>query len=150
MRSQRIISEIRNFKRDKTIKNAYIHFNETNINNIDVLIVGNNDTPYECGYFWFVFTYPVDYPTCPINVVFKTTNNGTIRFNPNLYANGKVCLSLINTWGHDDWSPANNLSSVIISIQSLVLHDCPINNEPSLETLSQKSIKEYNSIIRYH
>ena len=24
--------------------------------------------------------------------------SGTVRFNPNLYQNGKVCLSLLGTW----------------------------------------------------
>jgi len=27
-----------------------------------------------------------------------TTGNGAIRFNPNLYNWGKVCLSLLGTW----------------------------------------------------
>ena len=27
-----------------------------------------------------------------------TTGAGTIRFNPNLYSNGTVCLSLLGTW----------------------------------------------------
>jgi hypothetical protein len=34
----------------------------------------------------------------PPQVSFKTTGGGSIRFNPNLYAEGKVCLSLLGTW----------------------------------------------------
>lgn len=38
----------------------------------------------------------------------STTGGGKIRFNPNLYACGKVCLSLLGTWrGHasENWDP---------------------------------------------
>ena len=28
----------------------------------------------------------------------RTTGGGTVRFNPNLYNSGKVCLSLLGTW----------------------------------------------------
>ena len=27
-----------------------------------------------------------------------TTGKNTVRFNPNLYNDGKVCLSILNTW----------------------------------------------------
>lgn len=40
---------------------------------------------------------PSDYPdTCP-TVNFLTTGGGQVRFNPNLYNCGKVCLSLLGT-----------------------------------------------------
>lgn len=32
----------------------------------------------------------------------STTGHGKVRFNPNLYNCGKVCLSLLGTWG-DNW-----------------------------------------------
>jgi ubiquitin-protein ligase len=42
-------------------------------------------------------------------VTLATTGNGTVRFNPNLYANGKVCLSLLGTWKgnteSENWNP---------------------------------------------
>ena len=49
-----------------------------------------------------------------------TTGGGTVRFNPNLYANGKVCLSILGTWSGPGWSPVQSLASVLISIQSLM------------------------------
>ena len=30
------------------------------------------------------------------------TNDGNTRFHPNLYRNGKVCLSVLNTWRGKD------------------------------------------------
>ncbi len=146
MNVKRILNEIRNFNNDKSIKNAFILPDENNVRHIDVLIIGNKDTPYECGYFWFTFNFPELYPSSPPKVQFKTTNSAQIRFNPNLYKCGKVCLSVINTWGSNDWSPANSLSSIILSIQSLVLHDKPLVNEPGHEKQSKTNIEIYNRI----
>jgi hypothetical protein len=42
----------------------------------------------------------------------ETTGGGVARFNPNLYADGKVCLSLLGTWhGGDEsekWQPGTS------------------------------------------
>ena len=71
-----------------------------------------------------------------------------IRFNPNLYINGKVCLSLINTWNGPKWTSCNTLSSVLLSIQGLVFNEFPLVNEPGFETI--KEIHHiYNNVIEY-
>lgn len=38
-------------------------------------------------------------------VQFLTTGGGRVRFNPNLYDCGKVCLSLLGTWSGPSWEP---------------------------------------------
>ncbi|VDQ10554.1 unnamed protein product [Trichobilharzia regenti] len=41
-------------------------------------------------------------------VEFRTTAKNTFRFNPNLYEDGKVCLSILNTWhgsAEERWNP---------------------------------------------
>ena len=40
----------------------------------------------------------------PPLVQLATTAGGTVRFNANLYADGKVCLSLLGTWHGNDES----------------------------------------------
>lgn len=61
-----------------------------------------------------------------------TTKNWKYRLNPNLYANGKVCLSLLGTWSGPGWVPGKStLLQVLISIQSMILWAEPITNEPS-------------------
>lgn len=55
-----------------------------------------------------------------------------MRFNPNLYKNGKVCLSILGTWTGPAWSPALTLEKVFVSIQSL-LSEQPYTNEPGYE-----------------
>jgi ubiquitin-protein ligase len=45
-------------------------------------------------------------------------HSGGLRINPNLYENGKVCLSLLNTWqgkGSEVWHPS---SSTILQVSA--------------------------------
>lgn len=63
-----------------------------------VLITGPADTPYANGCFEFDVYFPPDYPNSPMMINLETTGRHTVRFNPNLYNDGKVCLSVLNTW----------------------------------------------------
>ena len=73
------------------------------------LITGPTGSPYAYGCFQFDCLFPQNYPAIPPLVKFCTTGGGTVRFNPNLYADGKVCLSLLGTWHGGDqsekWDP---------------------------------------------
>ena len=82
-----------------------------------------------------------------------------VRFNPNLYASGKVCLSLLGTWGGEkgeSWNPhVSTLLQVIISIQSLILVENPYFNEPGYERNmyseeKQLANKKYNETIQLY
>lgn len=72
-----------------------------------------------------------------LSFAFCFVSPGSVRFNPNLYNCGKVCLSLLGTWGgdaHESWNPATStLLQLAVSIQSLVLVPEPYFNEPGYE-----------------
>ncbi|RKO84236.1 ubiquitin-conjugating enzyme/RWD-like protein [Blyttiomyces helicus] len=76
----------------------HIWYDETNIKHVHALIVGPPNTPYSLGFFDFVINFGDDYPTTAPKALALTTSNGRVRFNPNIYANGKVCLSILGTW----------------------------------------------------
>ena len=79
-------------------------------------------TPYAGGMFCFDGYVPPDYPSVPPQFTLLTTGGGSVRFGPNLYADGKVCLSLLGTWPGPKWNPKlSNLLQVLISIQGLIL-----------------------------
>ncbi|KAH7966603.1 hypothetical protein HPB49_017999 [Dermacentor silvarum] len=99
------------------------------VTRIHALIVGPSGTPYEGGFFQFYMKCPPDYPISPPRVRIMTTDAGRVRFNPNLYACGKVCLSILGTWTGPPWSPAQSIESVLISVQSLMTEK-PYYNEP--------------------
>ena len=49
-----------------------------------------SETPYTGGVFEFDIYFPIGYPKSPPKVKFRTTGAGSVRFNPNLYNEGKV------------------------------------------------------------
>ncbi|KAK4473155.1 hypothetical protein MN116_004337, partial [Schistosoma mekongi] len=104
---------------------------------LKVLITGPPDTPYANGCFEFDIYTPPDYPMQPPLVEFCTTAKNTFRFNPNLYEDGKVCLSILNTWHgstEERWNPqTSSLLQVLVSIQSLIFVSEPYFNEPGFE-----------------
>lgn len=66
--------------------------------NMDVMraaITGADGTPYCNGFFSFDIKVPPAYPAAPPQVVIITRGEGAVRFNPNLYANGKAS----HPWG---------------------------------------------------
>jgi baculoviral IAP repeat-containing protein 6 len=91
----------------------------------------NDDCPYFAGSFLFHIKVPSRYPQMPPSVVLVTTGDGTVRFNPNLYNCGKVCLSLLGTWSGEPWNPKeSNLTQVLKSILYLIFVEEPYYNEP--------------------
>jgi len=102
------------------------------ITHIRALIIGPEGTPYEGGFFHFEMRFPHDYPWRPPKVNLETTDGGTVRFNPNLYANGKVCLSILGTWSGPSWTEIQTILSTLLSIQSL-MNEKPYHNEPGHE-----------------
>lgn len=68
------------------------------LDKVRALITGPEGTPYESGCFFFDVFFPPQYPNAPPLMELETTGGGVARFNPNLYADGKVCLSLLGTW----------------------------------------------------
>lgn len=99
-----------------------VRVDETRPDVIKALIIGPEGTPYANGCFTFDIFLPATYPNSPPLVQFTTTGRGTVRFNPNLYDMGKVCLSLLGTWQGPGWVPQEStLLQVLLSIQSLIL-----------------------------
>lgn len=128
----------------------HIAADENDITKVHALVIGPRGTPYEGGFFYFLISFTPDYPIKPPKVRLMTTGAGRVRFNPNLYANGMVCLSILGTWQGPAWSPAQTLSSLLISIQSL-LNEEPYHNEPGYEKkeLCKGDSKRYNEIIQH-
>ncbi|CAZ79921.1 unnamed protein product [Tuber melanosporum] len=117
---------------------------ESDVRNVKATILGPPDTPYEFGFFEFALKFGRDYPTKAPTVTALTTNSGRCRFNPNIYAVGKVCLSILGTWRGDrgeEWSSAQGLESILISIQSLMSSN-PYENEPGFENANQPHDKD--------
>jgi ubiquitin-conjugating enzyme E2 Z len=117
------------------------------LQNATALIIGPEDTPYAGGFYLFEIQFSDNYPMQPPNVMFRT-GDGRVRFNPNLYEQGKVCLSILGTWSGPSWTSSCTLRTVLVSIQSL-LNAHPIQNEPGYEKEAGKRDELYSELIRY-
>ena len=142
----------------ESTNSIYVRVDKDNMDYMKVLIIGSEGTPYSNGAFQFDVFFDSQYPNAPPKVTLMTTGGGTTRFNPNLYANGKVCLSLLGTWrgqSTENWDPKiSTLLQVLISIQSIIMSDLVYYNEPSCEsemgTPSGEAKNEaYSNIVRY-
>ncbi|KAF7256808.1 hypothetical protein EG68_05829 [Paragonimus skrjabini miyazakii] len=136
---------------------VFVRTDENHVCMLKALITGPPDTPYENGCFEFDICLPIQYPTSPPMFRLKTTGNNTVRFNPNLYEDGTVCLSILNTWPgspEERWdSKTSSLLQVLVSIQSLILVSEPYFNEPGYECnygtpLGKHESQRYNAGVR--
>jgi ubiquitin-conjugating enzyme E2 O len=70
---------------------------ESRLDLLRALIVGPADTPYEFAPFVIDIRLPPGYPNLPPQAFFYSHTDGSGPINPNLYEDGKICLSLLNT-----------------------------------------------------
>lgn len=125
---------------------------ETHVGTGHAVIMGPHGTPYFGGAFCFSVGFPTNYPFMPPSFSYLTNDGVGTRFNPNLYTTGKVCLSLLNTWPGEPWSSTQSLKSVLLSIQSMVLVEYPLENEPAYytsRTVQKPLFDQYNRLITH-
>jgi ubiquitin-conjugating enzyme E2 O len=111
---------------------------ESRLDLLRVLIIGPLDTPYEFAPFIIDIKIPATYPREPPIAYFHSWTKGQGPVNPNLYENGKICLSLLGTWHADEkgenWNAARStILQVLVSILGLVLVKEPYFNEAGFE-----------------
>ena len=117
------------------------------------LIVGPSDTPYAHGCFIFDAYIPPQFPKVAPSVRMRNTGGATM--NANLYADGKVCLSILGTYigppaqSGEKWIPdKSTVFQVILSIQTLILNEDPYFNEPGYE--QNKNRPDYKKTSKQH
>jgi len=101
----------------------------------NAVIFGPGDTPFEDGTFKLLLTFDESYPNKPPTVKFLSR-----MFHPNVYANGELCLDILQ----NRWSPTYDVAAILTSIQSL-LHDPNPNSPANAEAaqLYRENMKEY-------
>lgn len=133
---------------------VFVRLDESNVTVWRAVITGPQDTPYANGCFTFSILFPQGYPSSPPSVELLTTGHGSVRFNPNLYECGTVCLSLLGTWSGapgESWLPGvSTVLQVLVSIQALILVPQPFYNEPGYESdfgAHAEESDEYNANV---
>jgi ubiquitin-protein ligase len=123
-------------------------FYEANPNNTmegRACVFGPPGTPYEGCPMFYKFTLPTTYPFDPPYVKFETYD-GVTRFHPNMYVEGKVCLSILHTWSGPKWASTMRISTVLLTLQSL-MDTAPMRHEPSYEIGKDDRVANYSYIV---
>ncbi|GAA5877972.1 hypothetical protein JCM3774_004770 [Rhodotorula dairenensis] len=113
----------------------WVRHDEERVDVLKCLLAGPEHSPYAGGLFEFDIFLPLRYPEVSPLCWLVTTGGNRVRFNPNLYAEGKVCLSLLGTWSgtpEEMWQPnKSTILQVLLSITSMILGtNYPFYNEP--------------------
>lgn len=151
MAKKRLIKDIVNIhKNPLTSEGIYYIHDDTNMTKGYAMIIGPKDTIYQYGYYLFEFIFPYDYPIRPPYVTFKTYDKkDKTRMHPNLYSNGKVCLSIINTWAGEKWTSCQSIRTILLTIIS-ILDENPLLNEPGyINDINDIRNIKYNKAITY-
>eukprot|EP01103_Thecamoeba_quadrilineata_P013877 TRINITY_DN3984_c0_g1_i3.p1 TRINITY_DN3984_c0_g1~~TRINITY_DN3984_c0_g1_i3.p1 ORF type:complete len:151 (-),score=26.93 TRINITY_DN3984_c0_g1_i3:26-478(-) len=104
------------------------------------VIFGPEDTPWEGGTFKLSLEFTEDYPNKPPKVRFISK-----MFHPNVYADGGICLDILQ----NQWSPIYDIAAVLTSIQSLLYDpnpNSPANSEAA--KLYQDHRREYYKRVK--
>ena len=141
MALKRLQKEVSEIQKDTPV-NCSAGPNNNDLFNWEATIIGPTETPYEGGIFKLKILFPADYPFKPPKITVETP-----IYHPNINANGGICLDILK----DQWSPALNITKVLLSICSLL--DEPNPDDPLMPEIAQlfKSNKaEFNRLAREH
>ena len=145
--TKRLIKDVREMiKNPLDDDGIYYKHDETNILEGYAYISGPSESQYVGGNYFFKLTFPSDYPHQPPKVEF-ITNDGVTRFHPNMYKNGKMCLSVLNTWRGDQWTGCQSIRTILLTIIS-IMDNFPLLHEPGF-TMKHRDVVLYNEIILY-
>lgn len=146
-----LMKEFKELQQEKWVNISMI---DDNIMKWDVaLIVLNTSSLYYGGYFKAQMSFPSNYPYSPPTFKF-------IRplLHPNVYKDGKLCISILHTPGEDAmsgelaserWSPAQRVETVLLSILSL-LDDAEVSSPANVDAgvLLRTNPEEYKRKVK--
>jgi len=128
---------------------------DSNIYEWQCILEGPANTDYEGGYFPAILSFPREYPNKPPVMRFTTPN----FWHPNVYRDGKVCISILHEAKLDEmnqqekmsekWRPILGVESVLVSVMSMLSEpnlESPANVDAAVEM--KKDNKAYRAKIR--
>ena len=119
-----------------------------------VCFTGPEDTIYEGGFFKAILTFPPDFPQNPPEMKFITE-----MWHPNIYPDGKVCISILHNPGVDQfnemekaeerWRPVLGVEQILVSVISMLTDpncDSPANIDAGV--MYRNKPEEYKKKVR--
>ena len=111
-----------------------------NINLLKAVMEGPRDTPYEEFKYNLELNFGDSYPMKPPSVKFISP-----IYHPNVYKDGKICVDILQ----NEWTPAQNIRTVLLSIRSLLMDPnprSPANREAANMYVKNKEL--YNTKVK--
>ena len=125
----------------------YYVADEVNVNHGFACVFGPQGTPYEDCPMLYEFQVGQTFPFDPPKVEFRTYD-GLTRFHPNMYKDGKCCLSILHTWEGPKWASTMRLSTVLVTLQSL-MDTNPLKHEPGFSGTDSPTHARYAEFVEY-
>jgi len=135
------------------VEGIAVELNNDNLYEWKVYIEGPKETFYDGGIFQLLMKFPNDYPMLPPVVSFISD-----FWHPNVYTDGKVCISILHPPGVDEmsgelpeerWLPTQTVTTILLSIISLLSApntSSPANVDASVEW--RKNPEAYKARVR--
>lgn len=128
---------------------------DDNIYQWKIMIIGPEDTPFEGGCFPCTMTFPAEFPNKPPQMSFLTAG----FWHPNVFPDGKVCISILHDpvedrYNSDEplsekWRPVLGVEQVLLSVMSMLNEpncDSPANVDASVQY--RKDPEAYRKKVR--
>jgi ubiquitin-protein ligase len=130
----------------------HLHQDPDDSLNVNFTLIGPKETPWEDLLIKGNINIPSNYPFVPPEPKFITKT-----YHPNIYPDGKVCLSILNSVQDETgyfketelWTPALGITQVFLCILNLFTEpnlDSPANLDAKI--LYQTDIKSFTKMIR--
>lgn len=114
---KRLMMDFKNIMSEKSKQYAASPFKD-NIKKWAAVIMGPEGTAWEGAALCLSMDFNAEYPQAPPVVKFITK-----IYHPNVYGDGSICLDILK----EKWSPAYDVSAVLVSIQSLLVDPNPLS-----------------------
>lgn len=115
-----------------------------------LLIMGPSETHYQYAPFLFRVDLPHNYPNSPPRCEYLSVSGH--RIHPNIYAEGKVCLSILGTWRGPGWKASMGLNTLALNLYSLLNTSNPLSCEPGFEQEEDNPSSRshnYNKFVKF-
>lgn len=108
-----------------------LHQKDDKIQNLQAIILGPENTPYENGTFNLEITIPDNYPFCPPSIKFQTK-----IYHPNIDDSGRICLDLMKMPPQGSWKPTMGIEGLLIAIRMLL--ESPNSEDPLMIEIAEE------------
>jgi len=120
----KIVKDLKSIQ-EEPVEGVFCEFvDESDVFEWRIFFEGPEGTPYQGGIFEARMKFPDDYPMAPPTLTILSE-----FWHPNVYKDGRVCISILHSPGNDPmsgelpeerWMPTQTVSTIMLSFQSML------------------------------